>query len=105
MKLVSRLNVIADSAPKALGEALDETAIFILNWIRIFAPVKTGQLRDSYEIQKENLLHVLIGSGLIYSKYQEWGTSRQAGTPHVAPSFALGENFLRQKVYEKMTAI
>ena len=104
-KLVSRLSVIADGMDSAISEALNETADFILTMVRIFAPVDTGRLRDSYEKKQDTPLSVLIGSSVNYAIFQEYGTSRQSGTPHLIPAFALGEQFLRNKLIAKIESL
>lgn len=68
--------------------ALQDTAEFILTLIRVYAPVDTGWLRDSYQKESVNSLHILIGSMVNYSIHQEYGTSRgQRFTPHLRPAF------------------
>jgi hypothetical protein len=67
--------------------ALHDTAGFILNLIRIFAPVDTGWLRDSYQKESLSSLHILIGTAVNYSIFQEYGTSRGRFTPHLRPAF------------------
>jgi HK97 gp10 family phage protein len=48
------------------------------------APVKTGTLRRSYTYTTGRGW-VEVGSNVHYAAYQEFGTSRQRGTPHVRP--------------------
>ena len=104
-KLVSRLSLIADASEKAVSEALAETASFILDLIRTFAPVDTGALRDSYQIERVTALYFIVGSILIYSAAQEYGTSRTPAQPHVLPAFLQAEEFFHQKVVEKLNQV
>lgn len=104
-KLVSRLTFIANQADNVVADAINETADFILMMIRIFAPVDTGRLRDSYKKQFVSPLNILIGSSVNYSIYQEFGTSRQRGTPHLIPAMNLGEQFLKNKIIAKMNSL
>lgn len=97
-KLVSRLTMIADGADEAVSVALHDTAAFILALIRIYAPVDTGWLRDSYKKETVSQLHILIGSAVNYSLFQEYGTSRMKGTPHVTPAFHQAEGFFRKQL-------
>lgn len=94
-KLVSRLNIVTDKAEEAVSVALHDTANFILTLTRAYAPVKTGWLRDSYK--KENLaqLHILIGSMVSYSLFQEFGTRKMAARPHLTPAFMQAEPFFQ----------
>jgi hypothetical protein len=92
-KLVSKLRAIAEGSDEALSLALHDAANFILMLIRLYAPVDTGWLRDSYKKESVNQLHILIGTMVNYSLFQEFGSSRQAGTPHVIPAFLQSEQF------------
>jgi HK97 gp10 family phage protein len=104
-KLVSRLSFIAAGADKAVAAALEDTANFILTLIRAYAPVDTGALRDSYEIEKVSPLYIIIGSMLNYSIFQELGTSRMAASPHVLPAFLQGEDFFRNALIQRINEI
>lgn len=92
-KLVSKLTFIADHAEEAVSLALHDTAQFILTLVRIYAPVKTGWLRDSYKKETVSQLHIMIGSMVNYSIFQEFGTGRMAARPHLTPAFHQAEAF------------
>jgi HK97 gp10 family phage protein len=96
-RLVSRLRVIADGADDAVALALHDTAAFILTLIRVYVPVKTGWLRDSYKKDSLGLLHILVGTMVNYSIFQEYGTSRMSARPHVTPAFVQAEPYFRQQ--------
>ncbi len=54
--------------------------------IRRFAPLKTGRLRRSYTYEVgAGGAWVEVSSNVIYAPYQEYGTVRITGTPHVRP--------------------
>jgi hypothetical protein len=57
----------------------------IVRGIRIHAPVRTGDLRDSYEA-KPTPEGAVITSSAMYWKYVEFGTRRSKKQPHVRPS-------------------
>lgn len=96
-KLVSRLSVIANGADAAVSLALHDTANFILMLVRAYAPVDTGFLRDSYKKESLAQLHILIGSMVNYSLFQEYGTSRGIRfTPHLRPAFFQAEPTFKQ---------
>ncbi len=101
-RLVSRLRVISEGADAAVAIALHDTANFILTLIRVYAPVDTGWLRDSYEKESLSLLHILIGSAVNYSLFQEFGTSRQPGKPHIRPAFLQSEGFFKSAVASRL---
>lgn len=101
-RFVSRLRIIADNTDEAVALALKDTAHFILLLIRIYAPVDTGTLRDSYEIEEISQLHLLIGSMLLYSIFQEFGTVNMAAQPHVTPAFWQAREFFLQQLKRRM---
>ena len=52
------------------------------------APVRTGTLRRSYTYEVgsgKGGTYVEVSSNVVYAPYQEFGTSRIVGTPHVRP--------------------
>jgi hypothetical protein len=102
MRLVSRLRVIADEAPEAVSIALHDTADFILTLIRIYVAVDTGFLRDSYKKESLEQLHIVIGTMVSYSIFQEFGTSRQPGKPHVVPAFQQAGTFFEKTLAERV---
>jgi HK97 gp10 family phage protein len=101
-KLVSKLSFIARDIDGSLGVALEDTVQFILTLIRILVRVDTGFLRDSYQKENIGLLHVLIGSMVNYSIFQEYGTTKMAAHPHLTPAFMQGEQFFRERLKEVM---
>ncbi len=97
--LVSRLMVIEQGVDEAVSVALHDTANFILQLVRIYAPVKTGWLRDSYKKDTISQLHILVGSMVNYSIFQEYGTSRGIRfTPHLTPAFLQAEPYFKQQL-------
>jgi hypothetical protein len=102
-RLVSRLRIIANKTDPAVAVALHDTANFILNLIRVYAPVDTGWLRDSYKKESVSLLHILIGSMVNYSLFQEYGTSQgHRYTPHVRPAFMQAEPIFKAALTNRM---
>jgi len=55
------------------------------------APVKTGKLRRSYatrlESKSSDEVVMRTGTDVDYAPDQEFGTSKQSGTPHLRPGF------------------
>jgi hypothetical protein len=106
-KLVSRLPEIAAGTDAALSRALHDTAEHILMLIRLYAPVNTGALRDSYDIQEDGFLHILIGSLLLYAKFMEYGFVHKGGKqvaarPHVTPAFLQSEEYFKEAAARRM---
>lgn len=102
-KLVSRLRVISEGADAAVALALHDTANFILMMVRVYAPVDTGFLRDSYKKESLSLLHILIGSMVNYSLFQEYGTSRGTKfTPHLRPAFWQSSDYFKAAMVSRL---
>lgn len=100
MQTIIRKNII-----KAFGRDVEqdvialheETAEVIKEHQIRFVPVETGALRDSIRIEKrgERIIAILEGGGEVdYALYQEYGTDRQSGTPHIRPAFQMGVRHL-----------
>lgn len=101
-KLQSKLPQIAKQAEQAAAIVIQETANYVLTLIRLYAPVDTGFLRDSYEKQSISQLHIVIGTAVFYSVFQEYGTSRQSGTPHFTPAFMQAESFFKKELIKRI---
>lgn len=101
-KLVSRLNLIAENVDGAVSLAVQDTANFILTLIRIYAPVDTGWLRDSYKKETITPLHILVGTMVNYSVHQEFGTYKMAAQPHFLPAFWQGGAIFRASLLKRM---
>lgn len=94
---------IATGSEAALALALHDTADFILMMIRLYAPVDTGWLRDSYQKESKSSLFIILGTMVSYALHQEYGTSRgYRFTPHLRPAFHLGEPFLIRAMRDRM---
>lgn len=97
-KLVSKLTFIANGTDEAVSVALHDTANFILTQIRLFVPVDTGWLRDSYKKENVSQLHLLIGTLVNYSVFVEFGTAKQRAQPHLTPAFLQAEEFFKKQL-------
>lgn len=100
MVLKSNLTHIALQAPKFASEALLQTAADIVDITKQLAPVDTGALKQSYGAEPVSSTHVLVGSDLDYSVYQEFGTENMPAQPHLVPAFAQGEAIFRKRLQE-----
>lgn len=101
-KLVSKLNIIANKLDNEVAVAIHNTANFILTLIRLSSPVDTGALRDSYQLDVVSPLHILVGSSLNYSVFQEFGTSKMSAQSHVLPAFAQAETIFRNALIARL---
>jgi HK97 gp10 family phage protein len=80
---VSAINDIADS-PEVEAQLLRIAQAGARGASRR-APVRTGQLRDSYEAESEPG-EARFGSNLDYAKYVELGTWKMRAQPHLRPA-------------------
>jgi HK97 gp10 family phage protein len=97
-KLISRLSFLADHIDEAVSLALHDTADFILTLIRLYAPVQTGWLRDSYKKESVAQLHILIGTMVNYALFVEFGTHKAGAQPHITPAFHQAREFFWKMV-------
>lgn len=89
------------AVPRAL-ELIGEQAV---TEIRRFAPVRTGTLRRSYTYEvgaDGSTAWVEISSNVVYAPYQEFGTSRIVGTPHLRPGIDAVRPQVRALLAESM---
>jgi HK97 gp10 family phage protein len=70
-----------------------ETAARIATAAQQFAPVLTGELRDSIKVQGEGvdkgMPYVDVGTTDDHALYQEYGTSHNAAHPFMRPAIAM----------------
>jgi HK97 gp10 family phage protein len=101
-RLVSRLNFIAERAPEAAAIAVQDTANMILELTKANVHVITGWLRDSYQKETVTPLHVIVGTGVDYSVFEEFGTSRRGPHPHFTPAWALAETYFFRELEKRI---
>jgi len=53
---------------------------------KVYAPVDTGRLRNSINHHLQSSDTVVTETNVEYAIYQEFGTSRQSGTPFLRPA-------------------
>jgi len=70
------------------------------------APVKYGNLRESYtsviESSSDEEVIGSCGSNVEYAPFQELGTSRMKGTPHLRPGFLNHQAEIKKAVESKL---
>lgn len=77
-----RINGPVGSALKRWGEATQDLA-------KAYAPVDTGELRDSIEVvygKTDDGIYADVGTDTYYGGYQELGTSRNEPHPYLRPA-------------------
>lgn len=78
-----RVKVLSDAACR---NALEICGQSFENHAKVYAPVDTGRLRNSIEHHPEGNDTMVVQTNVEYAIYQEFGTSRQRGTPFMRPA-------------------
>lgn len=88
--LTADLKNAGDKAQKMAGDAVAKTAADITNDAKVFAPVRTGNLKGSigYDLMQDSGgVGAEIGPTASYGIHQEHGTSVMAPQPFLGPAF------------------
>lgn len=88
--LTADLRNAGDRAQKMAGDAIAKTAADITNDAKVFAPVDTGNLKNSIGhdlTQDSGGVGAEIGPTVDYATYLEHGTSTMAPRPFLGPAF------------------
>jgi HK97 gp10 family phage protein len=76
---VNQINNLALQLFERLANEVKEEA-------KLIVPVKTGKLRESIEINKEDQENIKIGSKVDYAIFVELGTIKQSAQPFLRPA-------------------
>jgi HK97 gp10 family phage protein len=87
----NHLPAVAAALPKAIDRQVDETANDLSTELKGTLWIDTGLVRNVTVDRPEGSLHAEVWIGYnrgrgFYSRFQEWGTSRQAARPIVGPT-------------------
>lgn len=86
LKHADRLSRAPVEQQAKLSALAARTAKNIGNRARTLAPVLTGTLRSSITVEETSPLHWEIKADAFYGRFVEYGTSRQAPQPFMAPA-------------------
>lgn len=93
--------MITAAAKAAVDEARVETAEEVGVTAQRNAPVRTGELRDSMQVEHEGNVS-RVGFTAPHAGFVEFGTSRMASQPYLIPAAWQGKETLRKKILEKL---
>ncbi len=85
VKIINNSDAFLDSVKKNAKAILAEVAEKVSVSAKKIVPVKTGALRESIEVNQEDLT-AHIGSDLHYAGYIEAGTSKMSAQPYLRPA-------------------
>lgn len=91
-ELAERLHELPDFIEERVAQILKTNADLMQGLAQVFAPVKTGYLRDHIEVLDISPLEKQVVSGAPYSMYVE------ARTPYMAPAAAQVEPQLTEQL-------
>lgn len=96
-RLQSRIEDAADTAAEKTAWDLSETA-------RSYAPVDSGELRDSIEVEELDEGHYAVGprDDIEYAPFVEWGTSTTPAQPYMQPAALDHQGDLRRNVTKEV---
>jgi len=101
-KLVKALSQI-QGLDEPLAEAMELYLEKVVDDAKAFAPIRTGRLKRSIGFwRSEGGYHV--GSGVSYAPFVEFGTSRMAPRPFLAPALSKNISLLKATLLGKIEA-
>lgn len=90
-EVLSNIQKLQSKLESQMEAAAEAGALVGERYTKECAPVKTGKLRRSYatrlESKSSDEVVMRTGTDVEYGPDQEFGNSRQAGTPHLRPGF------------------
>lgn len=92
--LIKDIDAFEKRLEKDFERILSDTAKRIRDTARGYAPVRTGRLRDSINIQQPKKYEYSIGTDLFYAQFVEFGTRYQRAQPFMRPASMVGESFI-----------
>lgn len=101
----SRLSEIAASLPKRVDRAVKEAAEEVANQARLRAPIQTGSLKASINVQREGpgRYTVVAGDGdVFYGHLVEFGTSHSAPQPFLIPALEVSRPRIDSLISESL---
>lgn len=104
-RLQQNLTKIAAMAPQAASKALLQTAADVVDLTKQLAPVDTGELRDSYGADPIDSHTIRVGSDVLHSIFQEYGTVNMPSQPHLIPAMVRSQNIFFKRLQDAVKEI
>jgi HK97 gp10 family phage protein len=91
------LNRILDNLEKRAERLVEDVGEGVVTDTKGGAPVRTGRLRASYNMQRVDRLTRRVGTNTEYAQHVEFGTSTQAAQPHFLPALERGRQRIERE--------
>lgn len=97
--MMAKLKWHGDKAIKnmeqAVNMALEASALLVEGQAKAFAPVDTGNLRNSitHEVEPQE---ARVGTNVSYGVFQELGTSKMAAQPYLNPALEMNRSNIKK---------
>ncbi len=89
---------------QAQRDGLEAGARIVETHAKINAPVDTGFLRNSIQVDSVTPIEAIIAPHTDYAEHVEFGTSRMAAQPYMRPALDEHENEIMQAVSDTVAA-
>ena len=104
-ELRRNLNRLAGNERRqAQRDGLDAGARIVETHAKILAPVDTGFLRNSIQVDEVTPMQAIIAPHTDYAEHVEFGTSRMEAQPYMRPALDEHENEIVQAVRDTVAA-
>ncbi len=107
MQVIGALNVMKNISywhaigfPRGIRNALELTAKYIEDDARSLAPKDTGALKASIYSKLESNTVAIIGDGVFYGAFQEFGTDKHAPYPFLRPALEANKRTFEMELKE-----
>lgn len=85
-------------SPQEIDRAVLRAAMDAEGGAKIGAPVDTGALRNSIQARASGPGEAIVGVGMAYGPYVEYGTYRMKAQPYLAPALVKAVERLRRSL-------
>lgn len=90
--------LIQGLSPQEVDRAVLRAAMDAEGGAKIGAPVDTGALRNSIQARATGPGEAIVGVGMLYGPFVEYGTSRMKERPFLGPALKIAVMRLRQNL-------
>lgn len=97
--VVAAFREAEESIRELVGDHIETAAAIIESEAKRRVPYDEGDLERSYQTKlSPRRMMAVVGSDLVYARFQELGTLRVRPQPHLYPAFRWGSRYLRREM-------